>query len=818
MLKNYVLVALRNITRYKTFSFINIFGLALAMSVCLLVILMLADQSRYDRFNTKSDRIYRILTNSPGVGQPYATSSFPLANYLKANYPAVEDAVTLMPSVTGDAKAGEQVAVMKGYFADPAFFKIFDFEMTAGNKGTALSQPRSVIISTEVAQRLFAGADPVGKTIEFYNRQLAFPVESDNAGSAPIAWGSFTVTGIVDAAKYKSHLKFDVLMSSATMPSLVAEKKLDDLVNNWNWYFRPYTYVLLRDDKTVHDLQAALSDAVKRNEANIQEEYSKGLYFEPQALKDVQLGLTGNDTNNRLPIQGFYLLGVLALIIMLSACLNYTSLSIARALTRAKEIGIRKVTGANKRSLIMQFLGESMIISVLALVMSIIFLLALRPAFKALWLNKHLKFELPFDGTAFLGFVAFALFVGIVAGMFPAFRMSSYQPINALKRQDTVRGSRWSLRKVLTVSQFTMSLFFITTSVLIYNQFKHFMSFDYGLKTENVVNIGLQGLNYQKASNELMQVPGVVSISASDLVPATGESNGDALRKAGQTSEDDFKSTWQICADENFIDNLGLTLIAGTTVPPSKDSTTMHVIVNEEMARTFGYQQPSQLIGEAFETKWSKQNIIVSGVVKDFSYQLLINTSKPKPVMIFNKPDQFEYLNVKVSTTNIPELVSALENKWKGLDPLHPMTYEFYDDQLAGTHRAILDVVSILGFIAFLAIVIACLGLLGMATYMTERRKKEVGIRKVLGAADWGITLLLSKSFLKVLGISVLIGAPFSYFISNLWLELLPNRVAFGLGTVVLATSILLILGLITIGSQTIKASRTNPVETLKDE
>jgi putative ABC transport system permease protein len=816
MLKNYIIVALRNITKHKTFSFINIFGLALAMSVCLLIILMLADARRYDKFNSKGDRIYRIVTYHGGK-QPYATSSFPVGSYLKTNYPAVEDAVTLMPTVTGDAKAGEQIAVLKGYMTEPSFFRIFDYELIEGDKNSALTQPRSIVISTEAAKRLFGDISVIGKTVEFSNRGLAFPLEGDDAGHAPVSWGSFTVTGVFDASKYKSHLKFNVLMSVATVPSLVADHKYDDLSGKWNWFFRAYTFALLRDDKTSADLETALTDVVKRNEANIQEEYSKGLHFEGQPLKDVQLGLSGNDTSNRLPIQGFYFLGILALVIMLSACLNYTNLSIARALTRAKEIGIRKVTGANKRSLIFQFLGESIIVSMLALVMAIIFLQALKPAFKNLWLNKHLNFELPNEPWAYVMFAGFALIVGIVAGTFPAFRMSSYQPITALKKQEGGRGSRFALRKVLSVSQFCVSLLFITTSVLIYKQFEHYMSFDYGMKTENVMNVALQGVDYQKAANELSQVPGVVGVSASNLIPATGESNGDNLKKPGQP-DSEFKQTYIIDADENFIDNLGLILVAGSKVPPSKDSTTRQVIVNEEMTRQFGYQQPSQAIGEIFETKWSKQTIVVAGVVKDFKYQLLINTQQSYPLMIFNNPSNFKYLNVKVSSSNIPALVAALEGTWKTLDPDHPMKYEFYDDQLAGTHRAIFDVVSILGFISMLAIVIACLGLLGMATYMTERRLKEVGIRKVLGAADWGITLLLSKSFLKVLGIAVLIGAPLTYFISNFWLEFIPNRVEFGFSTVLISTLVLMMLGLITIGSQTIKASRTKPVETLKEE
>lgn len=809
MIKNYILVAFRNIKKHRTFSFINIFGLALAMSVCMLVILMFADSRRYDRFNSKRDRIYRILTHAPGGRQPYATSSYPLAAYLKANYPSVEETVTVMPGVVGEASIDHSIAPLKGYFTSPSFFKIFDFELSAGDKQSALTEARSIIISAEIATKLFGNSSPLGKVIEFDSR--------GDGDKRPVSWGSFTVTGVIDPSRYKTHLKFDALMSSATAPSLIAEKKLEDLSNNWNWYFRPYTFALMQSDKTRSDLEIALADAVKRNEANISDEYSKGLHFEPQSLNDVHLALTGNDTSERMPVQGYYFLGILAIVIMLSACLNYTNLSVARALTRAKEIGIRKVTGANKRSLIAQFMGESIIVSLLALLMAIGFLQALRPAFTGLWINQFLHFELPNEPWAYMMFIAFALIVGILAGIFPAFRMSSYQPIAALKKQEGSTGSRWGIRRILSISQFCISMLFITTSALIFQQFRHYMAFDYGMKTENVMNINLQGVDYRQAANELSQVPGVMGVSATNLIPATGESNSNQLRKPGQP-DSEFKQTYVIVADENFVNNLGLELVAGHNPAPSKDSTTMQVIVNEEMAKAFGYQQPSQIVGESFEGKWSKQQIVIAGVVKDFRYQLLINSPKAKPLMIYNRASQFNFLNVRISASNIPALVAALETKWKALDPAHPMKYEFYDDQLADTHRALFDAVSILGFIAFLAIVIACLGLLGMATYMTERRLKEVGIRKVMGAGDWGITLLLSKSFLKVLGIAVLIGAPMSYFINNFWLEFIPNRVEFGAGTIVMSIIVLMTLGLITIGSQTIKASLTKPIDTLKEE
>lgn len=810
MFQNYFNVGIRNILKYKVFSFINVFGLAVAMSVCMLIILMLADQGRYDVFHTKKDRIYRILSNT------YATTPYPLASALKAEYPIVEETTNLTPGVGGDVTYQEKLADMRGYFAEPSFFRIFSFELEKGDQATALVLPNSMVISSELANQLFGDENPIGKVVEFSDRQLPFPQEFTGIGAPAVSWGSYAITGVIDETKFKSHLKFDVLVSSSSTPSLIAEKKLEDRTNSWEWYYRTYTYVLLDANKNENDLAQALTDLVARKYADIHAEQTKDFKLLPQKLSDVQLGLAGNDTNNRLPLFGYYFLAGLALVIMISACLNYTNLSIARALTRAKEIGVRKVTGALRKNLVVQFLSESIITALIALVMAILLLFFLVPAFKGLWVNKYLNFELPSMASVYLVFMGFAILIGIIAGIYPALYLSKYQPIKALKNLNTVSPGKLGMRKVLGVSQFVISLFFITTSILIYNQFKHFLAFDYGFNSKNIVNIELQGLDYQKLSNELRDVSGVTTISASDLIPSTGTNNGSQLRKAG--SDDEFNQGGILITDENFIDNLGIKLLAGKPLPPAGESSDRFILVNEAAVKSLGYNFPAEIIGEVFETKWGNEQLEVIGVVTDFRYKLLLNEDEIGPLIMRNQPKHFEYLNVQLSTTDLMSTMASLESKWKKVDPLHPFKYEFFDEQLQATHQAIFDVVSILGFIAFLAIVIACLGLLGMATYTAERKTKEVGIRKILGAKEFSIALLLSKGFLRMLIVSIVIGAPLSYFINNLWLQKLPNRVEFGFGTVILGTCVLLVLGLITIGSQTLRASRSNPVDALKIE
>jgi putative ABC transport system permease protein len=812
MLKNYFLVGIRNILKYKVFSFINVFGLAVAMSICMLIILMLADQSRYDQFHEKKDRIYRILSDYEGSRQPYATSPFPLANTLKSEYTVAEATTNLTPGVGGDVVYQEKYADMRGYFAEPSFFSIFSFDLEKGDKTTALSSPRSMVISSAIAYQLFNDENPIGKTVEFADRKLPFPQDFDGVGSAAVPWGSFTITGVIDESRYVSHLKFDVLVSYSTRQSLVAEKKLDDLMDNWEWYFRTYTFVLLAKEKNASDLTAALKDLVAHKYANITAEQTEGFKLIPQKLSDVALGLTGNDTNNRMPMIAYYFLSGLALVIMISACLNYTNLSIARALTRAKEIGIRKVAGAHRKNLVFQFLSESIITALLALVMAILLLLVIAPAFKGLWVNKYLNFQLPSTPSVYLVFTGFALVIGIIAGLYPAFYLSKYQPIKALKNLNDVTPGKLGIRKALGVSQFVVSLFFITTSILIYNQFKHFLAFDYGFNTKNIVNIELQGANYRKVSNELQNVPGVVSISACDVIPAGGRSNGNEVRKSG--SKDEYFGNDLLLTDEYFMDNLGVKLIAGRNF--TAEEPVQNILVNEAMVKQLGFSHPAEMVGEMVETKWGSEQFKVIGVVKDFRYRLLINEHEIKPLMVRHQPENFEYLNVKLSSADLMSTMAALESTWKKIDPIHPLKYEFFDEQLQATHHAIFDIVAILGFISFIAVIIACLGLLGMATYTAERRTKEVGIRKVMGAGEKSIAFLLSKSFLKMLAISILVGAPFSFFVNNFWLQYFPNRVEFGAGTVVLGSLVLLVLGVLTVGSQTWRASKQNPVDSLK--
>ena len=817
MLKNYLKVGLRNIVKYKVFSFINVFGLAVAMSVGMLIILMLADQRSYDQFHAKKDRIYRVLTQEKGSAVPSARSPFPLAAALP-EYAAVEEATHLVPGAGGDATYGEKSVEMRGFFADAAFFNVFDFELLAGDENRALSQPNALVITRTLAESLFGNEDAVGKRVEFTDRGLRllkFDFVSD-PGSSSVDWGSYTVTGVIDPAQYKSHIKFDVLVSAASLPALYQQEKVTDATGDWQASSQCYTYVLLKPGSSEADLTTSLNDLVAHQYADTE---PAGLTLAPQSMSAIAVGqFVGNPLTLRLPIEAYYFLGFMALIILLLAGLNYTNLSIARALTRAKEIGVRKVTGARRRDLIYQFLSESVLTVLFALVVAYLLLTLVKSGFTGLWANQYLDFDLQGNAVVYFVFLGLTLLIGLLAGAYPALHLSRYAPTRVLKNLSGEKPGKLGVRKLLSASQFVVSLFFIITSLLVYQQFRHYLDFEYGFEAENLINIPMQGNDYQRLRNELSAVPEVTAISASAYIPATAMSLGSTpVRKAENEPSEADPAFERMSVDTSFISNFGLSLVAGRNL--RADGESGHgVVVNEAAARALGFTLPADIIGESLEVGAYKEPVKVVGVLADFKFQTPVMEDGIGPLLFRYQPEQFSYLNVRIAAGDVSGTLAKLAATWQRVDPVHPFQYQFFDDQLLKVNLWLGDLVAVIGFIASLAIVIACLGLLGMATYMAERRTKEVGIRKVLGAGAFNLALLLSRGFLTTLAVSVAIGAPLSYFVNNLWLQNFPNRVDFGAATLLGGSLALLVLGLLTIGSQTLRAAQRNPVDTLRSE
>ena len=814
MIQNYLKIAFRNLWKQKAFSLVNIIGLAVSMSVCLLIILIIADQKSYDNFHVKKDRIYRI--NSEGRNGSFsamASSALPLGDKLKRDYPIVEQAASLTNNIGGDMIYNNKIASGGGYFADGNLFKILDFQLLKGNPETALKNPFSLVISEDVAIVLFGKDEPLGKVVKF--NHTGINPGGPEAGNRETEYGNFTITGVLKPPAGKTHLPFKLLSSLSTIPVLSKDKKMDFTENDWNNVWDNYTYVLLAKDKTQEDLQAALNQISAK-------QYQKGspneVDFTAQSLPSLTPSEPiGNMTNLSIPSIVLVILSILGMIVMLSACLNYTNLSVARALTRAKEVGVRKVVGATRSQVFTQFIVESIMISFLALVVATGLLTFLKIAFSGLMINKYLNISFNENPQIIVIFILFSMVIGIIAGVLPSVYMSRFNPIQILKNVSKITFfKRLTLRKALLVVQFCISLTFIISTMLLYSQIKHLLVMDYGFDKENVVNIKLYKTeNYQRFAQAITENKDVLGVSSCSFIPATGTQMSTMAYKS-DSKKDSIQINY-LDVNASFISVYNLKLIAGKTFPENPSTAgENYVIVNEKMVKDFNFNAPKSAVGQKITI--DKNQVEIVGVVKDFSFVQATNTRANGVLVLRNRPDQMGFANVKVYGKNAMNTVVYLEKQWKKVNPNTKFEYEFLDQQLLTVNLVLEDLGKSLGLLAFLAVFISCLGLLGMAIYTAESRTKEIGIRKVLGASIGQIAVLLSKGFVYLLLIAVVIAVPLSYIINNLWLNFFSHRVELEAKIFLISIGIMFIISMLIIFSQTIRAALANPVKSLRME
>lgn len=501
------------------------------------------------------------------------------------------------------------------------------------------------------------------------------------------------------------------------------------------------------------------------------------------------------------------------MVILLASCLNYVSLTIARSFTRSGEIGLRKVIGAKRKDLIVQFLSETLLTVFLALILANIFLLFLKNAFLSLWINQYLNFDLGFNVYIYIAFFIFSVIICFISGIYPAMKLAKSSPIGMIKKMSHNRLGKWGFRRVLTVSQFSISLLFIVTSIVIYNQFKHYMQFDYGFNPKNVVNINLQNNDYQLVKNSLQNIKGVKEIAACAYLPSTGRNDGLQLKVPGK---DTTYRAINLAIDQDFTKVMEIPIRYGKNIETNNQGESNTILVNEEASRKFGFKHPGEMVGQNYIL--DGKNVQVAGVFKDFTFFLLFSGRATGPIVLHANPEALKYVSVKIESNDVKSVMADITNSWKVIDPIHPIKYEYYEETLANTNQGIFDLVSVIGLLAFLAITISCLGLLGMAIYTTERRTKEIGVRKVLGASELNLNFMLSKEFLKMLTLAIIIAAPLSFFLNNMWLNFMVVRENITIGTILFGSFILLILGLLTIVPQTFRIAKSNPVKSLRTE
>jgi putative ABC transport system permease protein len=809
MLSNYFKTAIRNLIRHRFFSIINIFGLALAMSICMAIMMLVADQLQYDKYNTKRALIHRITT--VGVDKETnkiredaminSTSPMILKSQLE-KYSGIENTVRIKRGFGNNWMEFEQQDVnipFAGYYADPGVLQMFEYELELGDANTALNEPYSVVLTRQAANKLFTDKNPLGKTLK--------------VGES----GLFTVTGVLRETTNKTHIAFEALASMSSLISLETQGKADAKQDDWTDFWSTWTYTQFKPGVTTTEIQNHLDKLYDTHIATINNPEVYKMRMQLQALAEITPGpLLNNPIGPSLPWVLVYILSGLAAVIMLTSCFNFTNLSIARSLTRAKEIGVRKVNGASRLQVFTQFISEAVIVSLCSLVIALGLLMIIKPLILQLTFARIFHWDLAANMQVYMIFAVFALVVGLLAGAFPAVVLSSFKPVKVLKSLGNMRlFSRMGLRRVLLISQFTLALIFILSVTVLYTQLDLFLGKDHGFDMQNQISLRINKTDSQTLKNELLKQSNIISASATSHLPAAGRTYGNGFKK--NLTTDEWRTLNYFLVDEDYLVNMKLTLVAGTFFKSDNtESNKNFIIINEEAAKSLQYETPADAIGQQLMYRPDSTIKTVVGVVRDYNHQALLN--KIEPMALLYSPSEFTTMQVKYSGT-YEEALKSVTMAWNTTNPGLKMDAKDMKGEVMLLYDTLFgDSMRVLGFIAFLAIVISCLGLLGMATYATETRLKEVSIRKVLGSTNGSLIYLLSKGFLVIIVIAVVLGVPAAYFLNTMWLELLPYHVAVDLPKILFGVAMLLLFAILTIGSQTWRATFVNPVDNLKSE
>lgn len=794
MLKNYLKIAIRNLWKHKLFSFINIFGLAVGMLVCILAIVDVNKALNFDRFHPHSERTFRIITDVWGRQQQhevYASAPMPAAGELKKRYVFIKEAVRVIPARGISFSTPDQKTLpAPGFFTDPEFFQIFGFKLT---EGVLSDLPNTIVVTQETSKKFFGNENALGKIL--INKE----------------WGQFVVTGVVANTKQHSHLQFDVLISSSSIPALEQSGKMTATSANWTNPWGAYTYIRVKAGTAkaaIENMMPALS-VTATNMLETGSGYEK-ISFRAQPLKNINpsredmINFPAGTTMGKLLVQ----LGI-GLLTLFLAGFNYVNLTLARSLTRSKEIGVRKVIGAMRWQVFAQFITESVLIAAMAMVLAIVFL-ELTKAVPAL---QNILAEMEWTFPLVLLLVLFSVLTGFVAGYVPARVLSAVKPALVIKGHKVITVLKGiTIRKILVIAQFSISLTGIILMAVMYKQQSFMAEGEYGFEKENVLNIALNGKDHKKLTNELAGIPGVEKISPASF---TMGMQGGHNAKISRYDQQFYSSSEILGTDHEFIPLMKLEIVAGENLPAqSGDSSGSMVLVNEKTAEALHYSSAAAMVGQQI---WMNDSIPlqVIGVVKDFHSMSMFFPIFP--MVLRYQPESYNVLHVKVnSAADHPAVTAAAANTWKKINPYEPFHAKWFDKELFDRHFHG-DDQWLLGMICVMVLSIACLGLLGMVTFSSEIRTKEVGVRKTLGASVNQLLILLSKDFFRLLIIAGCIAIPTGYLLSALFLNNFAYHVSIGVSTLLLSFLGLLILGAVTIGWQTFKVAMTNPVESLRE-
>jgi putative ABC transport system permease protein len=807
MFKNYIKTAFRSLKKNKGFTIINVLGLALGLCVCMLIVFYVIDELGYDTYNTKADRIYRFNNEIKfgGNTNSYAVSPAPMAQTLLNDFPEVEKAVRFRERGNFKVRKGDQnVQEHNILYADPQVFDVFTLPMLHGDPKTALNDEKSVVINETTAKKYFNTNDAVGKMLTLNDTLL------------------YKVTGVIKDIPNQSHITFDFLLS---MKGLDESKEDAWLSNNFN------TYILLKPGASIEKLNAKLPAMVSKYvggqiQAAVHMSYEQlekaGSYFKltTTPLRDIHL------KSNRVGelrangnIQYVYIFSIVAIFILLIACVNFMNLSTARSSNRAREVGVRKVLGSPRKSLIIQFLSESVMVTFIATVISVIGAWLLLPVF-----NQVADKQLAFTAATFVWLLPILLVtvvvIGCLAGSYPAFFLSAFQPIDVLKGKLSSGFKGGFLRSFLVVFQFSISIFLIIGTLVIYHQLKFIQSKDLGYNREQVMlinDIEILGNQAKVLKEELRRLPGVVNTTMTGFVPTSKWRNSTTFFQDAtlDTKKALSSQIWDV--DEDYISTMGMKIIAGRAFSKAMKTDSSALIINEAAAKILGFKDPlNKELYQSMDNTAKKLKVLhIIGVVKDFNFNTLRENITP---VLFSLNESRGSIAVRINTANTTALLAQVKEKWHTLSPNQQMDYSFMDEDFENTYRTEQRMGNI--FIAFttMAIVIACLGLFGLAAYAAEQRTKEISIRKVLGASVSIIVGMLSKDFIKLVIIAILIASPIAWLSMQQWLQGFAYRDGIKWWIIAVAGGGAMLIAFITISFQSVKAALVNPVKSLKSE
>jgi len=802
MFNNYLKIAYRNFIRYKLFSFINVFGLAIGIAVCTIISLWVSREISYDQFNVKAGRIYRIERE---LFRDNSYSRWPITSgaYKQAlidDYPEIENAVRFWRREFSIKDHNNFVHQQSVYAVDNSIFEIFSFGLKEGDELTALQEPMSVVLTRENALKYFGTDDAIGKSLSF-----------ELSGSQV----DFKVTGILNAVPENSHIHFDMLISISSYPV----ERFADWRSNYL-----YTYILTAENTAKDDLEEQLKSFVTQWLKPVYDDLlSQGLDIH-EVLKvhlvpvtDIHLNPSLNweiDTGGS--IVSVYIFSSIAVLILFIACINFMNLSTAIAKKRSKEVGLRKTVGAFKRQLIMQFIQESVLLAVIAMGISIILIAQIIPLYNSIFNEKLVFFSLN-NLYLFIGLLGITLVIGLFAGLYPAFYLSNFKPIEVLKGSSASGNAKLTFRRNMVVVQFVISVTLIVGTITIYQQMQYIQNQPLGFDKENVVLIPVRSQKviqgYEKFRNELLGSSRIQSLAVSSDLP--GEAFYSNTNFISKDQNDNPVLLIVLATDYDFIDTYKIEVVSGRTYSKEFQSDTIGTIMlNEAAVKRFGWT-PKEAIGKELSFS-GQENMKVVGVAKDFNFRSLHTEIEPMALLLY--PTYFSAISVRLSPGELNRAVDFIQEKWASSFPGELFEFSFLDERMNQLYENEMKMQNIFTIFSFFSIFVACLGLFGLSVFIASERTKEIGIRKVLGASIGKIIILLSKEYITWILLANIIAWPLAYYFMNNWLNDFAYKTDLTLWIFLFAGILSLAIAIVTVSYQSIKAAVANPVDSLRNE